>query len=394
MRKHRFITLDYLRVIAANLVVLGHLRALLFVDYHQLLPENQNISSKLFYLVTSWGHEAVIIFFVLSGFLVGGTTVNQGAHRLRLTEYFIKRISRLSVPLIPALLLTWGIDFCLSYHHPEILQGQYFDLFNSGPNSAYDRSLKTFVGNVFFLQGIYVPTFGTNSPLWSLANEFWYYTIFPLMFLGIIKCRDSLGQALLYLIPAGLLLFILPQGLIFGFWLWLLGTGGHLLLFKLKNPKRLSKFSFLSATILFICALLIGQLKLNSQLSDALTALAATASVVFLGVTKRISPVTKESVHALWSKFFNDHKSILLLSDSSYTLYITHFPIMLGLYTLSGLSPAHQFQDMQQGLPLFLLLYAGVLVCSLVMYNLFEKHHFWVRNRLLQLFRLQRETVQ
>ena len=95
MHKHRFITHDYLRVIVANLVVLGHLRALLFVDYHQLLPENQNISSKLFYLVTSSGHEAVIIFFVLSGFLVGGTTLNQGAHRLRLTEWVRNRFLQL-----------------------------------------------------------------------------------------------------------------------------------------------------------------------------------------------------------------------------------------------------------------------------------------------------------
>ena len=41
--------------------------------------------------------------------------------------------------------------------------------------------------NIFFLQGIYTPTFGTDGALWSLANEFWYYLLFPL---GLIALRS------------------------------------------------------------------------------------------------------------------------------------------------------------------------------------------------------------
>ena len=39
----------------------------------------------------------------------------------------------------------------------------------------------TFWGNLVFLQTILVPTYGTNALLWSLANEFWYYMLFPLL---------------------------------------------------------------------------------------------------------------------------------------------------------------------------------------------------------------------
>jgi peptidoglycan/LPS O-acetylase OafA/YrhL len=45
---------------------------------------------------------------------------------------------------------------------------------------APNYTATTFVGNLAFLQTIAVPIFGTNGPMWSLANEFWYYLIFPL----------------------------------------------------------------------------------------------------------------------------------------------------------------------------------------------------------------------
>ena len=62
--------LDSIRIGAALLVVLGHCRFLYFGT-----PENvaqSNIWRQLFYLFTGLGHEAVVLFFVLSGFLVGG----------------------------------------------------------------------------------------------------------------------------------------------------------------------------------------------------------------------------------------------------------------------------------------------------------------------------------
>ena len=38
-----------------------------------------------------------------------------------------------------------------------------------------------FLGSMAFLQTIYIPTFGSNGPMWSLSNEFWYYIVFPLV---------------------------------------------------------------------------------------------------------------------------------------------------------------------------------------------------------------------
>ena len=49
--------------------------------------------------------------------------------------------------------------------------------------SVAPRSVTAFIGNMFGLQTILVPSFGGNFPLWSLANETWYYILFPLLVL-------------------------------------------------------------------------------------------------------------------------------------------------------------------------------------------------------------------
>ena len=69
-------SLDFIRWSAAMLVVVAHARHLLFVDYYLLVYKDptflHSISNKLFYFITGLGHEAVVLFFVLSGYLVGG----------------------------------------------------------------------------------------------------------------------------------------------------------------------------------------------------------------------------------------------------------------------------------------------------------------------------------
>ena len=68
--------LDLLRAAAALLVMIGHVRNLFFTDYSQVV--NCNWLIKSIYFLTGLGHESVIIFFVLSGLLVGGKVVYTG----------------------------------------------------------------------------------------------------------------------------------------------------------------------------------------------------------------------------------------------------------------------------------------------------------------------------
>lgn len=75
-----------MRCIAAFLVVSMHLRAALFVDWQQ--SESRGMAARLFYSVTSLGSEAVVVFFVLSGFLVGGSLLKGGAILLEALSQF------------------------------------------------------------------------------------------------------------------------------------------------------------------------------------------------------------------------------------------------------------------------------------------------------------------
>lgn len=114
--------LDALRGIAALVVVLGHTRSLYFTSASGHLtgkgPSGQTAVPTLppSLLPASdaritIGNEAVMIFFVLSGFLVGGSVLK--AHRKgswSWKSYLTKRLTRLWVVLIPALLVGCALD--------------------------------------------------------------------------------------------------------------------------------------------------------------------------------------------------------------------------------------------------------------------------------------------
>jgi len=70
LRKDVSSLLDMARWISAFLVVLHHFRNNLFVGWEQLA--DKTIFAKVFYFVSLLGHESVMVFFVLSGFFVGG----------------------------------------------------------------------------------------------------------------------------------------------------------------------------------------------------------------------------------------------------------------------------------------------------------------------------------
>lgn len=173
--------LDALRAAAALLVWCGHVRPLLFVN-HSALSEPGPLAYA-FYAVTDLGHQAVIVFFALSGYLVGGPAlIAMRAGRFDWLSYALRRLTRLWIVLIPALCLTFLLDQAGAWLAGGLgYDGAYFGAVRSGPapGQALDHSWAALLGNLAFLQTIAVPIYGSNDPAWSLANEFWYYALFP-----------------------------------------------------------------------------------------------------------------------------------------------------------------------------------------------------------------------
>lgn len=70
-----------------------------------------DLGLKLFYAITGMGHSAVLIFFALSGYLVGGTMLSRMlAGQFSALDYWSRRMVRLWIVVLPALALTGSLD--------------------------------------------------------------------------------------------------------------------------------------------------------------------------------------------------------------------------------------------------------------------------------------------
>src|SRR6478609_2826926 len=175
------------------LVCISHARSVILADY----AGGQNPVTSAFYWIHGFGHQAVVVFFVLSGYLVGGEVlreIQRGTFDWRV--YSIRRVSRLYAVYIAALLLgaLWdnlGLRF-FNAHQLYNTSGNPFPMIYY--SVAERLSPAIFTGNLFFCQTLLVPTFGSNTPLWSLANEAWYYALFPLALWPGFTAGPPLGR--------------------------------------------------------------------------------------------------------------------------------------------------------------------------------------------------------
>ncbi|MFP6614512.1 MAG: acyltransferase family protein, partial [Pirellulales bacterium] len=96
--------LDWIRGIAAFAVLIYHIRYRFFFDYSEV---PHTLSTNLFYTLTAFGHDAVMVFFVLSGYFIS-ESVRRDCKKGRWSwiRYLTNRVTRLYVVLIPCLLLT------------------------------------------------------------------------------------------------------------------------------------------------------------------------------------------------------------------------------------------------------------------------------------------------
>jgi peptidoglycan/LPS O-acetylase OafA/YrhL len=331
------------RGLAALLVLGGHLRSFTFDDYVSI--SDPGLTTTLFYGITGLGHQAVVVFFAMSGFLVGGKALDDMlTGRWSWRWYLLRRLTRLLIVVIPALCLTAVLDGI------GILAtgGVGFDLslrtYNSIP-LAPNYTIGTFVGNLAFLQTIAVPIFGTNGPMWSLANEFWYYLIFPLAASLTLVPYLWIGR-LLSISILGACIFILPWEILELGSIWIAGAGGAWLC---KQPTFELALRHNGARI-SVCVLMIVVLVLtrNAQRADV-------ADLIF-GMTVAIAlPILV--VAPTFGKFYQS--STRAAAEISYTLYLTHFPFLTFL-VMVGLAP-HRFQPGWSGA----VVYGGLLICAL-----------------------------
>ncbi len=144
--------------------------------------------------------EAVTVFFVLSGYLVGGLSlrkVQSGVFSIR--DFAADRASRIYTAYLPALLLTAALDHLGSryfgtsglYDHAQLMIREKI----STPPFSDHISLVDFSCNMVMLKTFNCVPFGSNQPLWTISVEFWVYIFLAALLLVFAQKIGSLRHA-------------------------------------------------------------------------------------------------------------------------------------------------------------------------------------------------------
>lgn len=333
----------------------GHFRGGFFEEFGLLAEEDKTVAVRILYALTHLGHECVLIFFVMSGFLVGGKALERMREsRFNLVDYGIDRTVRIVLPLISALLLYIPITYCM---------GKTVNWWH-------------WLGNLFSLQGILCgPVIG---PLWSLSYEVWFYIV-----VGIIAFVFSRNdRRMRYMAWPCLLAVILVfmQLKVYYLFIWLLGAASYLLM-----PKSPSKAVLIASGLSALICLVLLQLTGDSRAFNmpvmfvsrqVMEVLFSFAFCIFL------QQVILHKPRKTWTIRLNNLGT--RLAAFSYTIYLIH-PLVQDLLTHLGAPKSAAINLTSVSLYLLWLL-LGMAV-SYGVYLLFERNtgplKQKIKNRLL-----------
>ena len=298
--------LDLLRCMAALLVLFAHLTDRAFTDGQLSGP-------------TEIGYSSVMIFFVLSGYVIGYVAFEREKH---LVDFTLSRIARVYSVVLPALLLTVFADTLLLHVHPAHNSDELLGMI---PYYEYKKFPLYFLVSLAFgnnIWGARIAEF-SNGVFWSMCFEVYYYIIFAFAFYLTGWRRISLVCVALLAVGPGPLLH---------FHLWLFGFGAYLLHRRNLNvPVGWAKVIF-AASLAFLVFDLATDLNLRIDAllnvglhsefrrltGDTLTGLAAATNIT----AARYARLELGQLGRLSTYF----------ASFSFSLYLMHIPL-LSLWT-------------------------------------------------------------
>ncbi len=369
--------ISLLRGLAALQVAAAHLRAEVFPGLRDIA--GPPVCYQILAFATGFAHQAVVVFFLISGWLVGGSLLNRigrtatapASARLHTAspwrDYAVDRMTRLWTVLVPALCLMLFVG----------VWTEAVDPLRTDASPANEFSATAFAGNLLGLQTIFVENFGGNYALWSLANETWYYIQFPLlliMFTGSSRPRQFGAAALFVVLGSSL-----PLPITLYFVLWLLGAAFSRIRIDCGTGARITLVAVVAAcSIYFRVRGSNDDLKPESFLQDLMIGLPLLALLSSLQ-----APLTMQS---LGLRFVT--RVAHVLSEFSFTLYVTHIPVITLLRHIGKQTYGRDRLSPQA--PLDYAIYAGMLVLLLaaawLSYVLFESHTCRVRRAIRNAF--------
>ena len=355
--------LDGLRGLTALYVLLYHATTGLlwegFFYGYTLHPQIYSAPQKVLAwssFIVYYGRQAVYLFILLSGFVIhlryAKRQQTNNNERFDLLPFYWRRFKRIYPPLILALILTYLLDT-----HGILLVSIARNVLFQWPGGLqsvrYDTFLPRLIWNLTLLPDTLASQWGSNYPFWSLRLEWEFYLLYPaLWWLNRRSMAATTG-----LIVCLCLLSFTPWAQSFIFWqsflaplfVWWLGA----LLAEIYVGRLKIRYHRLMPLMFILLPLLVlippFSSVLNYYVRDVLW------GVGFMGLLAWLLNLNQRGRSL---KFLERLKP---LGDMSYTLYITHFPIMIFIGTwLVATSPTH-------ALPIsFEWIIVGCAICLIV----------------------------
>jgi peptidoglycan/LPS O-acetylase OafA/YrhL len=313
--------LDILRFAAALCVLLSHANMREIVD-RDLFPQ-------------SLGHDAVVIFFVLSGYVIAFVADTRESTR---TSYWTSRLARVYSVALPAILLTPLLD----------LAGQSVSTYIYEPaNTTHDLWAVRIAASLAFANEFWMVSIMpfSNSPYWSLCYEMSYYALFAIY-------RFEAGARRLVLL--GLLALIIGPKILLLLPIWALGVA----LYEAKWLKaipplpgavmwvvswfaiyaywQLHAYEVLSN---FLLTAIGGVAYRNLNFSQHFVAdylLAAAVALNFVGFRAMVGTASVRKTQLT--------RAIAKVSANTFALYLFHMPLLLLVATLIRGDTAHMWK--------------------------------------------------
>lgn len=373
--------LDIFRAGAAFLVVLEHARNYLWKDYGELA--SCTLLTKLAYFASQFGHEAVMLFFVLSGCVVGRCVVDPcECRRWNWRDYLFARLSRLWTVLIPAVFITLAFDnasLSISSSRSFVHHGGFAHI--QADPLIHHISTGTLLGNILFVQKILVPTLGSNGPLWSLAYEFWYYLIFPLLWVPFAGRSSWWTKLVSISIAVGLLMFV-GKSIAMHFPIWLFGVVAYVVSKRVNVLSRRMVLAAVTvtsfATFISLCVSRMGlfnRLPVPNMTGELCIAACFAALICF---AVQMEPPRALIAVGKW------------LASFSYSLYVVHLPLLTFLIVPFVESNADRFApSIKAWVVLGVALFASYGF-AIMFYLLIERNTSTVRRWLQNASRIRR----
>lgn len=325
-----------LRGALAVYVLLGHCRWLLWAGHsHWMAQPHARWLEPVVYASASlrFGREAVMVFFVLSGFFIH-LRAAQGqiaGAKLSAAEFYGRRFHRLGAAYAFALLITIACDLAGRAWFPTLYAAATGDALLDGVFSRTGYSWASVAPALVILPSSLGFDFGTNGPLWSLAYEVVYYALYPAWFM--LRRRSAL--AAFVVVPAACLVAALWPSQPFGivvlayYPVWLAGAA----LAEMYCRKPMSQVSPVTLCVVFAAGVLM-------RVASGSTVVSVVSAILFGGaIVWAVAALGNRGTGSVAGRLLE------LLGIRSYTIYIVHFPFvaLLSAYLIEqpGGRPLH-----------------------------------------------------